>query len=298
MNTNQLEYFVAAAETLNFTRAAERCFISQTAMTQQIKALENTVGAPLFIRDKHHVELTPAGRVFYAEARAIVERSSSALRMARMASAGTEGSVRIGYISGFGQEDFAEQLRRFHSLYPNIGISLHRGNMSVLFSMLENGDCDVVFSIAPFGRADTWISHRYLRSYPLMVALSFEHPLAYRDSLTYPDLENEPFIIMQPAGRAKDEAEEAVLVYERGGYLPKIAATEGDHETLLLLVSMGVGISILPEYIIHSYRRRADLRILPLLKKDGSAETLDFEMSWPSANTNPVVKQLVDLTAM
>ena len=61
MNLKQMEYFVAAAEQLNFTRAAKKCFISQTAMTLQIRSLEEKIGVPLFVRDKHHVELTAAG---------------------------------------------------------------------------------------------------------------------------------------------------------------------------------------------------------------------------------------------
>jgi len=91
MNLNQLEYFISAAETLNFSKAAAKCFISQTAMTQQIKALEKTIGVPLFVRDKHHVELTTPGRVYLGEARAIIERSNQALRLARLASEGLTG---------------------------------------------------------------------------------------------------------------------------------------------------------------------------------------------------------------
>ena len=64
MNLKQMEYFVAAAEQLNFTRAAKKCFISQTAMTLQIQSLEEKIGVPLFVRDKHHVELTAAGKVY------------------------------------------------------------------------------------------------------------------------------------------------------------------------------------------------------------------------------------------
>lgn len=70
MNLKQMEYFVAAAEQLNFTRAAKKCFISQTAMTLQIQSLEEKIGVPLFVRDKHHVELTAAGKVYLNEARA------------------------------------------------------------------------------------------------------------------------------------------------------------------------------------------------------------------------------------
>ena len=75
MNLNQLEYFVSAARDMNFTKAAKECYISQTAMTQQIQALEKTLGVKLFIRDKHHMELTTAGSVYLKEAKAILKGS-------------------------------------------------------------------------------------------------------------------------------------------------------------------------------------------------------------------------------
>ena len=78
MNLKQMEYFVAAAEQLNFTRAAKKCFISQTAMTLQIQSLEEKIGVPLFVRDKHHVELTAAGKVYLNEARTILVRAEEA----------------------------------------------------------------------------------------------------------------------------------------------------------------------------------------------------------------------------
>ncbi len=82
MNLKQMEYFVAAAEQLNFTRAAKKCFISQTAMTLQIQSLEEKIGVPLFVRDKHHVELTAAGKVYLNEARAILVRAEEAANRA------------------------------------------------------------------------------------------------------------------------------------------------------------------------------------------------------------------------
>ena len=82
MNLKQMEYFVAAAEQLNFTRAAKKCFISQTAMTLQIRSLEEKIGVPLFVRDKHHVELTAAGKVYLNEAGAILVRAEEAANRA------------------------------------------------------------------------------------------------------------------------------------------------------------------------------------------------------------------------
>ena len=98
MNRNQLRYFVAAAESRSFTKAADQFFISQTAVTQQIRLLEEMLGCPLFDRSTRPVSLTPAGKAFLTEAKAILERMDQAIDRAHGASTGLSGSLRIGYL--------------------------------------------------------------------------------------------------------------------------------------------------------------------------------------------------------
>ncbi len=294
MNLNQLEYFVTAAETLNFTKAAQKCYISQTAMTQQIKSLEKIIGTPLFVRDKHHVELTTAGKVYLKEARAILDRSDIAMRLARMASEGEQGEITVGYISGFGTSDCSEILRRFHTSYPNIKINLLRDTMSGLLSALERGDCDVVFTIAPAERILHEFEHKYVRNYPIMAVLYEGHPLSENSVVRYSDLKDESFIVMQPNARVKEEMEEMVLIYKRGGFVPRVVAVEPEPETIMLMISIGIGISIMPEYIVRLQMSNPELKILPIVRNDGTAETLNFEMVWSSANNNPTLEKMIN----
>lgn len=295
MNLNQLEYFVTAAELLNFTKAAEKCFISQTAMTQQIRALEKNIGVDLFIRDKHHVELTPAGKVYLDEARDIIHRSNEAIRLTRLASEGITGSLTIGFISGYGQSRIADILHDFRKAYPYIKINLVKNNLSVLMGLLEQGSCDLLFTVKPKTRDNKNIDHMYIRSYQIMAVVPKGHPLEKHKTVTYSDLENENFIMMQPKGRAKDQMEESALIYERGGYIPRVVEVEGDQETLLLMVSAGMGISLLPEYITRSCQNDKNLNIIPLINADGKAETVDLEMSWNAGCTNPAVEQFINM---
>ena len=97
MNLNQLRYFVSVADTGSFTKAAMLQYISQTAITQQIRALEENVGAKLFDRNSRPVSLTPEGKVFLKEAREILGRMDMALTRIREASTGLEGELRLGY---------------------------------------------------------------------------------------------------------------------------------------------------------------------------------------------------------
>lgn len=294
MNLNQLEYFVTAATTLNFTKAANQCFISQTAMTQQIKALEKAIGVPLFKRDKHHVELTTAGKVYLKEARAILERSAEAKRLARLATEGTVGEINIGYISGFGGSDCPDILRKFHSAYPNIKINIYRDTMSGLVDSLKDNKIDIAFSLALSSEQARHVNHRYLRSYPLVVVLDDGHTLSGKESIQFADLSGENFIIMQPSARARDEMEETILIYKRAGFVPNIVAVEKEPETILLMISLGMGIGIMPEYIVRHHHKNPNLKIIPVSKNDGTSELLGFEVVWSDTNVNPAVDTLLN----
>lgn len=294
MNLNQLEYFVSAAENLNFTKAAKECFISQTAMTQQMQALEKTLGVTLFTRDKHHIELTAAGSVYLKEAKLILKRCDEAMRLARMASKGMDGEMTIGFISGFGQSDCYEMLRGFHDAFPNIKLKFLRNTMSGLMELIQRGECDVVFTVQPHQRDYENINRFYIKSYPLFVAMSQNHPLSEKKEIECKELINESFIIMQPAARSRDEMEEMLWVYEKGGFLPQVIAVEKEPETIMLMASLEMGISLLPEYIVRPYNKNDELAIIPVMKSDGTAETLNFEMVWSKDNANPSVEKMLE----
>lgn len=293
MNLKQMEYFVAVAECLNFTKAAGRCFISQTAMTLQIRSLEEKIGVPLFIRDKHHVELTAAGKVYLNEARAILARADDAVKLARSAAEGFAGTLSIGFIRGYEQSRFSETLRSFHEAYPNISLHLIRNNMQDLYGLLEDGNCDVAFNLSSYFKSYETLSHRFLRRFPLMAVLYPGHPLADRKKMTYRDLAGEDFIIMQPKGRSNDEAEEVILCYKRGGFVPKIVSREREVQTVLLEVSAGLGVAVLPEYAVRYFGNAKNLVLCPLMKEDGTEEEIDFEVSWRSDNANPAIEKLL-----
>lgn len=294
MNLNQLEYFVCAAEHLNFTKAAKECYISQTAMTQQMQALEKTLDVKLFIRDKHHIELTAAGRVYLKEAKAILKRSDEAMRLARMASKGMEGEITIGFISGFGQSDCYEMLRGFREAFPNIKLKFLRDTMSGLMESLQKGECDVVFTVQPHQRNYDNTNRLYIKSYPIFVVMSRNNPLSEKTEIECNELKDESFIIMQPAGRSRDEMEEMLWVYQRGGFLPHVIAVEKEPETIVLMASLEMGVSLLPEYIVRPYSRNEELSILPVMKSDKTAENLNFEMVWSKDNVNPSVENLLE----
>ena len=152
----------------------------------------------------------------------------------------------------------------------------------------------MAFNLSPYIQSYPQLEHRFLKASPLMAVLYPGHPLALRKSVTYQDLAKEDFIIMQPKGRPNDEAEEVMLCYNRGGFVPNIVSREKEVQTVLFMVSAAFGIAILPEYAVRYYQDARNLRVIPMFKKDGTRETMDFEISWLTENQNPAVEKLVN----
>ena len=126
MNINQLKYFVAVAEQRSFTKAAPQYYLSHTAVTQQVRALEESLGVQLLDRNSRPVSLTPAGAVFLKEAKAILVRMDTAVSRAKDASTGVVGSLRIGYTKGYERSTLSDKLRAFHRDHPNILLTCYR----------------------------------------------------------------------------------------------------------------------------------------------------------------------------
>ena len=235
MNTQQLDYFIAVAREKNFTKAAKQCFISQTAISLQIKALEKNLGVQLLERDKHHVELTPAGKIYLKEAEEIISKLSEARRLANIASSGIAGTLTVGFIRGYEQSNISTILRNFHENNPNIAIHFLRSNMSTLYEQLENQECDIAYSLLPYyGKTPEDMNTFFLEKMPLYLTIYPGHPLENRQNCEYRDLSGEEFIIMQPEGRPQEETEEVLLCHDRGGFIPNIIRCEREIQTILM----------------------------------------------------------------
>lgn len=172
MNVNQLKYFVAVAEYKSFTKAANQYYISQTAITQQIHALELSMQVQLIDRTKRPIALTPAGNVFLHEAKAILERMQTAVGKVREASTGLVGTLRIGYTKGYERSNLSNTLRAFHLEYPNILITCYRCDTDMLAAGLFNNDYDIIFTWDSTNiLQENGIEYRLIEMAPLVVTL-------------------------------------------------------------------------------------------------------------------------------
>ena len=292
MNLNQLRYFVSVAENGSFTRAAASQYISQTAITQQIHALEENVGAKLFYRNSRPVSLTPAGKVFLKEAREILGRMDVALARIREASVGLEGELRLGYTKGYEHSDLPKHLRGFHQEYPNVLISCYRCDTDMLASGVLHGEYDVIFTWDSTNiRQEESIELRVFERVPLYVALYADHPLARRKELTRRELKQENILYMSPSGTGNSFGDAFYIsLYQRAGYQPNIILRSNDMESILMMVAAEEGISIVPGYSHPWDIGTENVVFLPL---SGEEENEEILIAWRRDNDNPALQRFI-----
>lgn len=292
MNLNQMRYFVSVAETGNFTKAAANHYISQTAITQQIHALEEIIGAKLFDRNSRPVTLTPAGKVFLKEAREILARTDAALLRTREATTGLEGELHLGFTKGYEHSDLPKFLRSFHQEYPNVLISCYRCDTDMLAAGLIKGEYDMIFTWDSTNlRMEENIEMRVMERVPLRVALYSSHPLARKKTLSRKDLKQENILFMSPSGTGESFGDAFYIrLYQEAGYQPNIILRSNDMESILMMVAAEEGISIVPEYTHPWDVGTENVVFVPL---SGEGETEEILIAWRKSDANPALKHFI-----
>jgi DNA-binding transcriptional LysR family regulator len=239
-----LRYFVAVAEELHFTRAAERIFISQPALSKQIRMLERQLGAPLFDRDREGVRLTLVGEALLPHARQVLAAWDLGLAEAERAKSRQRATLVVGMLSRIGRGGLLPAIRsRFTTLRPEATVRLLQIRWDDITAGLADGTADVAFVWLPLPDPDRY-QWMVLAEEERLVAMPDSHPLASRDVVDIADLMDEPFLALPPsAGPLRDFG---LLLEYRGGKPPRIGAEiASSHETYEALVD-GRGVCLVP----------------------------------------------------
>lgn len=292
MNINQIKYFVAVAEHRSFTKAAVQYYLSQTAITQQIHALEQTVGIQLIDRNTRPISLTPAGNIFLNEAKAILVRMETALQRTKEASTGLVGTLRIGYTKGYERSSLVNRLRAFHHDYPGILVTCHRCDTDTLAAGLLNGEYDLIFTWDSTNlHQDSRAELRLVERARLVVALYGAHPLARRQSLHRRDLKNETILFMSPSGTGTSFGDTHFIdLYKKAGYQPNILLRSSDIESILMMVAAEEGITIFPSYCISHLTDNDNLVFIPL---EGEEEVEEILAVWRKDDHSPSLEHFL-----
>ncbi len=188
LDLRKLRYFVAVADRLHFGRAAEELHIAQPVLSRQIRALEQDLGASLFARDRHGVELTDAGRQLLAEAGPLLA-STQALRRRVSAAAGGKRRLMVGFRAGVAVTPAA---RAFEDRHPDVVVDVQRIEADDQAAMLLDGRIDVGYVRLPIDEAGLRVTPLYTE--PRVAVLPAGHRLAGKEEITEADLSGEPLI--------------------------------------------------------------------------------------------------------
>ena len=246
MELRHLRYFVAVAEELSFTRAAERLHIGQPPLSQQIQALEAEVGARLFDRSKRWVRLTEAGKLFLEDARAILAQSERAAERARRAQRGEAGELRVGFtFSTPFTPLFARTIRRYRQLYPDVALTLHEMTTLHQIDALEARTIDLGFVRPPEVALPEHLALTTLRRDALLLVLASDSPLARKRKIKVADLAELPWV-MYPKESGVGINHAILGMCRAAGFVPQVAMEAGEAATIIGLVAAGIGVSVLP----------------------------------------------------
>lgn len=245
MELRHLRYFVAVATELNFSRAAEKSFVAQPALSTQIADLEREIGTPLLFRNKRVVRLTAAGIVFLKDAQAILAAADSAKEKALRASRGETGELSIGFFAAPTMLFLPDLIRRFRVKFPDVTIRMFEFTPDKQIVALTRGDINVAFTRPlPPGTPD-FVVQTLLRE-RLMVVVAETHPLALRRHVRLSDLASERFVLLdRPVAISLHD--QIIAACHSAGFSPLIANSPDLMATVLTLVAAEQGISIVPE---------------------------------------------------
>jgi DNA-binding transcriptional LysR family regulator len=280
----QLRYFLAVAEELSFTRAAERLLIAQQSLSQQITALERQLGVRLFDRDSRGTRLTAVGGVFVSEARAVLERADQALAVLQRARRGEVGDLRLAFLTTVANHLLPPVVRALREHLADVRITTESTTIAALVEGVTGGRYDAAFTRPPLVDG---LASRTLVNEPVCAVLPEDHALAHRTELDLRDLAEERWVLTPPSSwepwhRTYDDH------FQKAGFVPNVVHTDANPQNLLGLVAAGVGITRL----VRSSQslRRTGVVFIPFT--DAYAPT---DVVWLPRNDNPALPRLLEI---
>lgn len=287
MELRHLRYFVCLAEELHFGNAAVRLGISQPPLSQQVRALEDELGARLFDRTSRRVQLTEAGRLFLPQARETLAQADRAARVARQAHRGEVGRLRLGLSPSVPFiTDVMDTLARYRRAFPQVSVELNELPRDEQIAGVERGTLDIGL-VRAFSALElpSPMEAVHLQREGMVVAMRRDHWLANLERvLLLEDLQDEPLILFGSMNGAGFN--EILLAHcEILGFRPKVTLEAGSFGALVGLTAAGLGITILSQSLARLNVDTLAFRhiempfasqLLMFHLRDGSPATLNF----------------------
>lgn len=280
MRTSQLEYFVAAAECLSFTDAAQRCHVAQPAVSQQIRKLEDELGFELFRRERGGLVLTDAGVLYYREASEALRRLAWARERGSKVASGKTGILTIG-ACGPTQGSDMRLLEQFHAACPEVELRFVGMITSRQAEQLIQGVFDVCYTDTSqlAGLQDVRFARRESRG--LCVMTNRSNPLACRASVTVEEVMAQTLIFAEPNGN-----NEARALFPEGAGGRIFTDTQ---ENVQLMLRLDLGVAVAPDSVATSLSD--DIVVIPT---HGDWPKIELAWTYLATNENPALRTFVD----
>ena len=296
MELRHLRYFVAVAEELNFSRAAGRMYLSQPALSQQIRKLEQELGVALFHRTKNHVALTEAGQVLLEGARRALVLVEQTAREAREVGGAEGRHLKVGFPEYANHTPVADALQTFRRRYPYVELEEHETftlqETLQQIDKLNRGTLDVGFMLRP--EEDELLEIEHVLDIELVAALPEDHPLAGRDEVFLRELSDERLILFSRSFHPRSY-DYVVGCCREAGFQPKVVQRKepqlNSGATTYRMVSSGIGVGIVARPVVSGYRQY-DVIFKPLRDP---APSLDLVAAWRRENVSTNLHSFLEI---
>ena len=289
MELRHLRYFIAVAEELHFTKAAERLHIAQPPLSQQIQQLEAELKVKLFHRQtKRQVQLTEAGKVFLQEAYQLLVQLETAVALTQRIGRGQTGRLRIGFTSLVIYDLLPLILQEFHAQFQEVELVLRELTTSQQEQALRDSLIDVGFAHPPL--EDDTLSYKCIHKQTLVVALPSTHSLAQQKQISVRSLLNEPLIVF-PRYLAPGLYDQIMSLFGQENCQPNITQSAIQMQTIIALVSARMGVAIVPSSLQNLQRPGVAYR--PIVEQVPVIETA---VIWQPESLTRILENFLQLT--
>ena len=289
MELRHIRYFIAVAEYLNFSKAAQQLHIAQPPLSRQIRQLEEDLGVTLFLRNKRRVALTKAGQIFLDEARKLIVQAGHAMEAARHAQKGESGIVRIGIASGLGGM-VSKVVFEHRKRMPAIEIECRDVFSTLQNEALRKGEIDIGFLRPPLDHVN--LDCELLFEEEFVVVLPRTHKLAKRRFLRLKEIADEPLIIFD-RNFSTGLYDKILGLYSRQGLTPHLTVThaEAHEEAGAIMVASGKAIFMGAGAIVNRTVFGLDLVSIRL---EESGAKIEVYMAWRKGEPATAVLSFLD----
>lgn len=242
MELRQLQYFLAVAEDLNFSRAAARLGIAQPPLSRQIRQLEQELSVELFRRTKRRVELTEVGRIFQSEASQILAQVAQGVQVAQRASRGEIGRLVVGFEGSSTYDVIPVALKVYRERFSEVDLVVYAMTTEEQIQALIENRIGIGFVVLPLN--DKRLATEIILRESLILAIPESHPLVTRNEVQVRELADESFIMFQ-RNRGCGLYDQAISLCQDAGFSPKVIQEADEMQVILGFVAAGLGITLL-----------------------------------------------------